>query len=149
MFSGLKKLHMKAIPVLAALLLFSLVACSDDDLVQQPAEALALNGDMESDQAQLDSLRSVIEMTAKSVRCEGAEGWNITPMGSKACGGPQFYLAYHESIDAESFLFEVEVYRLTEEAFNEKWGIISTCDVIAEPTGVECAEDLAVLLYDF
>ncbi len=135
---------------LSAFLLFGSIACSDDDSMDQhELQALTLDGDMEADANKLDSLKSAIENLAQSVSCVNDLGWSFTPMGSKACGGPQYYLAYHNSIDVEDFLSDVEIYKLTEEAFNVKWEVISTCDAIAEPTGVECNNGEAKLIYSF
>ena len=68
--------------------------------------------------------------------------------GSKACGGPQGYLAYSRSIDVQNFLDQVAVYTQSEEVFNMKWEVVSTCELAEPPTGVVCEDEKPVFVYD-
>jgi len=141
-------LFMKTAYLIYVMAILGSAACSSDDADQTIApEPLELDGNQESDLGKLTALKEEITALAESVSCSGSDGWNITPMGSKACGGPQFYLAYHNSIDVNAFLRQVEIYKLTEEAFNGKWGIVSTCDLAPTPRSVECSNGSPVLVY--
>ena len=55
----------------------------------------------------LAELEKEIIMLSESVSCTSSNEWKFTPMGSKACGGPIRYIAYHQSIDRK-FLALVE-----------------------------------------
>jgi hypothetical protein len=57
-------------------------------------------------------------------------------------------LTYPLSIDVDRFLNLVEQYRQAENRYNIDFNIVSTCDLPAEPTGVDCVDQLPVLLYD-
>ena len=98
--------------------------------------------------ADLEQQLSEILAIAGSVPCEDPAQWSFTAYGSKACGGPQGYLAYPFTIDLDRFLALVETHRLAENQYNLDFNITSTCDLPAEPTGVDCVNESAVLAYD-
>lgn len=96
--------------------------------------------DQSADQKQLDHMLQEIQSLSTSVKCTEAEGWTYVAYGSKACGGPVGYIAFHTSIDTNNFLDLVEQYTFSMKAFNEKYGAISDCSVPSKPSGVECIE---------
>ena len=142
--------------LLTLVVLFILVSfaqsCSNDDnedVFPVPLKAIVLEGNLEEDQAKVEELRVGILEIAQSIPCTDADDWKITPLGYKACGGPVSYLAYPRGIDESDFLQLVEVYRLSQKALIEKWGLFSTCELPAVPEGVECTNNQAVLVYWF
>ncbi|WP_299761858.1 hypothetical protein [uncultured Dokdonia sp.] len=80
--------------------------------------------------------------------CTDETAWEFVAYGSKACGGPQGYIAYPTTIDVEAFLLMVENYTTEEAIYNANHGIGSTCDVPAEPIDVICEDGAAVLVYE-
>lgn len=70
-----------------------------------------------------------LKIISSIVNCVTTEEIMVTPVGSKPCGGPQLYLPYTSGINVEGFLNKIEIYTNAEEAYNIKWGIISTCDI--------------------
>jgi len=82
-----------------------------------------------------------------SVSCDNANDWTYTVFGSKACGGPQGYIAYSKQIDTDGFLQKVDVYTQAEKEYNIKWEISSTCELPKVPVGVECKNKFPVLKY--
>ena len=60
----------------------------------------------------------IIELS-ESIPCTNASEWKFIPMGSKACGGPTRYIAYHQSIE-KRFLDLVQSFTAIQKAFNEK-----------------------------
>jgi len=98
----------------------------------------------EEDQAALASMFSDIQVIAESVVCENAEDWKFIPYGSKACGGPQGYIAYATQIDETAFLESVALYTQAEAEFNIKWGVVSTCDLPIPPQSISCVDGKAV-----
>ena len=79
--------------------------------------------------------------------CENAEEWTFTPYGAKACGGPQWFVAYPTTIDTDEFLKRIEAYTKAEQEYNIKWSIFSTCDVVAPPTEVVCENGYPILKF--
>ena len=100
----------------------------------------------ENDYRDLMSLFDGLYELISSYSCNNASDWDFTAYGSKACGGPQGYIAYPKEIEA-AFLQKVKAYTEAERAYNLKWEIISTCDVTREPIGVECLNGYPVLKY--
>ena len=116
-----------------------LVACSESD--DEPTT-------FEQDQALLAAELARIQSIASSVPCADSNDWDIIGYGAKPCGGPWGFLAYPTvSIDVEDFLQQVENYKKMNESFNARWGLGSDCSVPAQPSGVECENGKAVLVY--
>lgn len=84
---------------------------------------------------------------AYSVSCTNVSDWTFTAFGSKACGGPQGYIAYSTKIDTTAFLQKVESYSQAEKAFNIKWGVVSDCSITNAPQKVECNNGFPTLIY--
>jgi len=99
------------------------------------------------DAEQLSIKRSTIVSLAESATCTNASEWSYSPLGSKPCGGPWSYIAYSDNINTLYFTNLIEQYKLAETAYNEKWSVLSDCSMAAEPSGLECQNGIAVLIY--
>ncbi len=84
---------------------------------------------------------------AVSESCTNPDEWEIIPFGSKSCGGPFGYLAYHSSVDTTVFFELVEKHRKAQEAYHLRWGITSDCLLIPEPVGLRCEDNEPVLIF--
>lgn len=94
----------------------------------------------EQEQNKLSQQMKTIVELAESVECTNANEWKLTAYGSKPCGGPWGYIAYHNSIDEDHFLQLVEQHQLAESKFNTKYGIMSDCMVAMKPNSIKCEE---------
>ena len=121
----------------AAFSLFYGCSLPDDDVERNQEEDLAL----------LLDLFEEFETMANQP-CTDAELWEFVAFGSKACGGPQGYIASPTTIDVETFLMLVENYTTEEAIYNSNYGIVSTCDILAAPVDVICENEEAVLVYE-
>jgi hypothetical protein len=95
---------------------------------------------------QLEELGKEIQALSESVSCTNSSEWRFTPMGSKACGGPIKYIAYHQSIE-EKFLDLVTQYTKLQAEYNQKNNVISDCMLIAPPRSVTCEGNKPILSY--
>jgi hypothetical protein len=95
----------------------------------------------------LMNLFNEIQNLSYSVSCSDANNWLFTSYGSKACGGPQGYIAYSSLIDTVSFLQKIETYTQAEKDFNFKYGVISDCSIPSAPISVECKNGYPILKY--
>ena len=77
-----------------------------------------VNDNQNDDLSDLQAMFEEIETLARSVVCEDSDEWNFVSYGSKACGGPQGYIAYSAQINVENFLSLVEDYTITEREYN-------------------------------
>lgn len=130
---------------------FTITSCAstnsaDTNLPKDISERPADESSKKYDEANLDKLKSIIESEIAKEKCTAASEWTFTPMGAKACGGPVSYIAYPKKIEA-SILRKIENYTQTMSDFNKKYGITSDCMMIAEPTGLRCQGEKAVLVY--
>ncbi len=101
----------------------------------------------EKEHQNLITLFNEIETTATSVPCTDANDWSYSAYGTKACGGPQGYIAYSNKINHVAFLKKILDYTQLEDAYNKKWAIISTCDTPSQPVEIVCENGSPVLKY--
>jgi hypothetical protein len=90
-------------------------------------------------------LYNEIVALSESVPCTNSAEWKITPMGSKACGGPTQYIAYHQSVESR-FLGLVKQYTELQAEYNKKNNIVSDCALVAEPRGIVCENGKPVFI---
>ncbi len=95
---------------------------------------------------ELLSQQSEIIRLSESVPCTNGSEWKFTPMGSKACGGPARYLAYHQSVERE-LLDLVERFTALQKAYNEQNNVLSDCMLVGPPRTIQCEGNKAVLIY--
>lgn len=130
---------------------FTITSCAsansaDTNLPKDISERPADESSKKYDEANLDKLKSIIESEIAKEKCTAASEWTFAPMGAKACGGPVSYIAYPKKLET-SILRKIENYTQTMSDFNKKYGITSDCMMIAEPTGLRCQGEKAVLVY--
>lgn len=94
---------------------------------------------------EIEELYNEIITLSESVPCTNSAEWKFTPMGSKACGGPTRYIAYHQSIETD-FLDLVSQYTQLQAAYNKKYNIVSDCSLIVTPRNVICEGGKPVLI---
>lgn len=111
------------------------------DISERPAD----EDSQKYEQAQLDKLKASIESETSKEKCTAASEWTFAPMGAKACGGPQQYIAYPKKIEA-TILPRIEEYTQKVRAFNEKYNITSDCMMVMPPTSVKCINGKAQLI---
>ncbi|MBV9774449.1 MAG: hypothetical protein JO040_10895 [Gemmatimonadetes bacterium] len=110
-------------PILFAALLLS--ACTG---------LLSPGGDEDADRQEIVRLEAEARALAKTDGCGGADQCRSAPLGAKACGGPRDYVAYCAATTDTIALFrKLEELRTTEETFNRRYGVVSTCDYVSPP----------------
>jgi hypothetical protein len=125
---------MKNLIGISLLLLLVSFSCMDSEDVQR------------SDLSVLELLGKEIVILSESVPCTNSSEWRFTPMGSKACGGPTQYIAYHISVE-KKFLELVEQYTFQQKEYNRKNNVISDCMLITPPKSVTCEGNKPILVY--
>ncbi|WP_111308380.1 hypothetical protein [Confluentibacter sediminis] len=103
--------------------------------------------EQEKDHQDLMNLFNEITTLSNSISCIDSNNWSFTSYGTKACGGPQGFIAYSNEIDTVEFLKKIEAYNLAEKQYNIKWSIFSTCDVPKQPTSIECQNGYPIFKY--
>lgn len=129
---------MKNIPFLFIAFSFLFFSCNNDDDTSQETE----NQNLTKMHTEIISASMV-----NSSPCSSPAEWSFTAIGSKACGGSTGFIAYSLKINVTEFLKKVENYTKAQDAYNKKWGIFSTCNIIIPPTGVDCVNEKPTLIY--
>ena len=137
---------MQKLIVLIAFLSLLMFSCHEEVAMESSTEINWMTS-FEEDTTYLDSLNQEIIVRAGSFDCVNAAEWTFTAMGSRACGGPEMYIAYSTKLDTVAFLNLVKLYTDSQSLFNTKWGIGSICAIVTPPKGVECVNGLPVFIY--
>ncbi len=101
----------------------------------------------ENDLAELTVLQEEIELLIDSGICSENSDCDYIAFGSKACGGPKSYLVFSTSIDVTLLQQKAAIYNALENAYNQKWGIISDCSVPMPPIDVTCVTGKCTAVY--
>lgn len=138
------------IPVLILCTALFMASCSstknmDANLPKDISERPADENSQKYEQAQLDKLKASIESEIAKEKCTDPTEWTFAPMGAKACGGPQLYIAYPKKLET-SILPKINDYTEKVKAFNQKYGIMSDCMLIIAPTSIKCVNGKAELV---
>lgn len=138
------------IPALALCAALFMVSCSstktpEANLPKDISERPADENSQKYDQAQLDKMRASIESEILKEKCTDVANWTFSPIGAKACGGPQSYIAYPKDRESD-MLPKINEYTEKVKAFNQKYGITSDCMMVNEPSGIKCNNGKAELI---
>ncbi|TDP01339.1 hypothetical protein [Flavobacterium sp. 245] len=133
---------MKNLSFILATLCLIFISCSNDRADD--------NNSKENDIKQLEKMYQEIVTLSKvnSETCTDSKEWDFTAIGSKACGGPENFIIYSKKINTADFLAKVKAYTDARAAFNVKWNIFSTCDIILPPAGVGCVDGKPVFMHN-
>lgn len=111
------------------------------DISLKPDNKLA----QQQDKDKMSALLKEIETPINAETCTDVSQWKFSPIGSKPCGGAVSYIAYPVKMETE-ILAKIKNFTEMQSAFNTKYGIISDCAIVAEPTEIKCENGKAVLL---
>ncbi|MEA2707381.1 MAG: hypothetical protein QOH22_2169 [Gemmatimonadaceae bacterium] len=120
------------------LLSLALVACSQGSsgvIPAGPGDKITFTGDQKADWAQIVALEDQAKALVKTDGCGSAGDCRTAPVGSRACGGPRYYLAYcSRTTDSAALFQKLDVVANAERAYNEHYQIASTCEFRMPPT---------------
>lgn len=99
-----------------------------------------LTNEQEITRGDLDQQMAEIQALIDTGNCTAASQCNFMPYGSKACGGPQGFLVFSNTIDVDKLKSMVERYTKDEANYNNQNGIMSDCSLPAEPQQLDCQD---------
>ena len=102
-------------------------------------------GSQQAEWAAIEKLEAEAKAIAKTAGCSASGECRAAPVGSRACGGPRYYIPYcAKSTDSAGLYRKLDEIAKAEQAYNKKHQIMSTCEFRMPPTvGVvagACAE---------
>ncbi len=126
----------------------SSVASDPDSANQTPGNTTATSppatGSQDADWAAIEKLEGEAKAIAVASGCGTADACRSAPVGSRACGGPRYYIPYcPASTDSAAFFRKLDQVAEAERAYNVKHQLASTCEMRMPPdltlSGGACA----------
>jgi len=98
-------------------------------------DKVIFTGDQKSDWAQIAAIENEAKAIVKIDGCSSAGECRTAAVGSRACGGPRYYLVYcSKTTDTAALFKKLEAVAAAEREFNSKYQIVSTCEFRMPPT---------------
>ena len=137
-----------AAAILVAACASNTVASDSDSSGQNPGNSAGVNPPAASSQqaewAAIEKLEAEARALASTSGCSTAGECRSAPVGSRACGGPRYYLPYcSKTTDSVALYRKLDEVAAAERAYNTKHNMVSTCEMRMPPeltlTGGACA----------
>jgi len=93
----------------------------------------ALTGDKEADWEGILKLEAEAKALVKADGCSAGQ-CRTAPVGSRACGGPRYYLVYcSRTTDSTALFSKLDAVAAAERAYNVRYQVMSTCEFRTPP----------------
>ena len=97
-------------------------------------DKIVFTGDQKADWTQIVALENEAKAIVKTDGCSSTGDCRTAPVGSRACGGPRYYLVYcSKTTDSAALLKKLDAIAVAEKEFNAKYQIVSTCEFRMPP----------------
>jgi hypothetical protein len=98
-------------------------------------DKVVFTGDQKSDWAQITALENEAKAIVKTDGCSSAGECRTAAVGSRACGGPRYYLVYcSKTTDSAALFKKIEAVAAAEREYNSRYQLVSTCEFRMPPT---------------
>lgn len=116
----------------------SLAACSQGSPPPVPVgpggDNVVFTGDQKADWSQIVALEDQAKALIKAGGCSTASQCRTAAVGSRACGGPRYYLVYCSlTTDSAALRRKLEAVAAAEQAYNQRYQLASTCEFRMPP----------------
>ena len=109
------------------------VAANPPDSGAPPGSNQGVSGQQESDWNAILKLEGEAKAIAKISGCASSE-CRAAPVGSRACGGPRYYITYcSKTTDSAALYRKLDEVASAEKAYNIKYKIASSCEYRMPP----------------
>jgi hypothetical protein len=99
-----------------------------------PGSSSGVAGTQDSDWAAIVKLEGEAKAIARVSGCTSSE-CRAAPVGSRACGGPRYYIPYcAKTTDSVMLYAKLDQVAKAEQAYNKKYNLASTCEFRMPPT---------------
>jgi hypothetical protein len=101
---------------------------------RRDGDKIVFTGDQKADWGQIVSLENEAKALVKSSGCSSEGECRTAPVGSRACGGPRYYLVYcSRTTDSTALFRKLDAVIAAEREYNVKYRIVSTCEFRLPP----------------
>jgi hypothetical protein len=98
-----------------------------------PGSSSGVAGTQDSDWAAIVKLEGEAKAIARVSGCTSSE-CRAAPVGSRACGGPRYYIPYcAKTTDSVMLYAKLDQVAKAEQAYNKKYNLASTCEFRMPP----------------
>ena len=99
------------------------------------SDKIVFTGDQKADWGQIVALENEAKALVKAEGCSSAAQCRTAPVGSRACGGPRYYLVYcAQTTDSAALFRKLDAVAAAEREFNIHYKVMSTCEFRMPPT---------------
>lgn len=106
----------------------------DTSATPRPGSNAPVPASQQSDWAAIEKLELEAKGIAKAGGCSASSDCRAAPVGSRACGGPRYYVAYcAQSTDSAALYSKLAEVAAAEKAYNAKYQLVSTCEFRMPP----------------
>jgi hypothetical protein len=107
---------------------------ASDDGTEPPVGAVSDTTTRNNDWSRIEQLEAQAKSLVKVDGCSSSALCKTAPVGSRACGGPRYYLTYcAKTTDSAALYRKLAEVAKAEQAFNTKYQIASTCEFRMPP----------------
>jgi hypothetical protein len=100
-----------------------------------PGSNAGLSPSQQTDWAAIEKIEAEAKTLAKTAGCTASGDCRAAPVGSRACGGPRYYLPYcAKTTDSVALFRKLDEVAKAEQAYNKKYNLASTCEFRMPPT---------------
>jgi hypothetical protein len=97
-------------------------------------DKVVFTGVQKTDWAQIVALEDQAKALVKADGCASAGQCRTAPVGSRACGGPRYYLVYCSlTTDSAALYRKLDAVAAAEREFNTRYQLASTCEFRMPP----------------
>jgi hypothetical protein len=97
-------------------------------------DKIVLTGDQKTDWAQIIALENQAKELVQTDGCSSDFDCRTAPVGSRACGGPRYYLVYcSRTTDSAALFRKLDAVAAAEREFNSRYQLVSTCEFRLPP----------------
>jgi hypothetical protein len=106
-------------------------------------DKIVLTGDQKADWAQIIAIENQAKALVDPSGCSSAFDCRTAAVGSRACGGPRYYLIYCvRTTDSVALFRKLNAVAAAEREYNAKYQLVSTCEFRTPPklglSGASC-----------
>jgi len=128
---------MKARNALCLMTTLLLGGCTQPPLTNgssRDSPGFSLTGDQNADWASILRIEEQAKAIVNADGCTSADQCRTAPVGSRACGGPRYYLVYcARTTDSAALFGKLAEVEAAERAFNARYQVASTCEFRMPP----------------
>jgi hypothetical protein len=116
----------------------TVAACSQGSSTPVPVgpggDNVVFTGDQKADWAQIVALEDQAKALVKAGGCSSASQCRTAAVGSRACGGPRYYLIYClQTTDSAALYRKLDAVAAAEREYNTRYKLVSTCEFRMPP----------------